>query len=56
MAGLRNFFELYQPFATTWRIYDNSISPEPQLIADGDKGDINVPQPAIWQSIQEFRK
>ena len=55
-AGLRNFFELYQPFATTWRIYDNSISPEPMLIADGAEGDVNVPQPAIWQSLQEFRK
>jgi predicted ABC-type ATPase len=54
-AGLRNFFELYQPFATTWRIYDNSMSPRPQLIADGDKESVNVFQPAIWLSIQEFR-
>ncbi|HEY3319743.1 MAG TPA: AAA family ATPase [Planctomycetota bacterium] len=23
VAGLRNFFSLYQPLATTWRVYDN---------------------------------
>lgn len=33
-AGLRNFFELYQPLTKVWRFYDNSLS-EPRLIASG---------------------
>jgi predicted ABC-type ATPase len=31
-AGLRNFFRLYEPLASTWRLYDSS-SLEPKLIA-----------------------
>jgi predicted ABC-type ATPase len=31
-AGLRNFFHLYEPLASTWRLYDGS-GPEPKLVA-----------------------
>src|SRR5579859_2239891 len=34
-AGLRNLFELYQPIMSTWRVYDNSDLPGPQLTAMG---------------------
>ena len=34
-AGLRNFFELYKPISTTWRVYDNSAASRPHLIARG---------------------
>ena len=37
-AGLRNFFGLYQALATTWRMYDNSQSAVPRLIASGERG------------------
>jgi len=33
--GLWNFFALYQPLATTWRMYDNSRWMRPKLIASG---------------------
>ncbi len=33
--GLRNFFDLYQPMATTWRLYDNSRHGLPLLVARG---------------------
>ena len=33
-AGIRNFFDLFQPLADSWRIYDNSVT-EPSLIASG---------------------
>lgn len=32
-SGLRNFFELYSPLATSWRLYENSNPPTPHLIA-----------------------
>ena len=31
-SGLRNFFTLYRPLASTWRVYDAS-GPAPRLIA-----------------------
>ena len=31
-AGLRNFFHLYEPLASTWRLYDGSGS-DPRLVA-----------------------
>lgn len=33
--GRRNFFSLYRPLATTWRVYDNGSSAGPTLIARG---------------------
>ena len=50
-GGLRNFLELYQPLATTWRFYDNSgerpipvayhLEGEPQMVV----------QPELWVRI-----
>ncbi|MBI3448915.1 MAG: AAA family ATPase [Acidobacteria bacterium] len=34
-AGLSNFFTLYQPLASKWRVYDNSLAAGPRLIASG---------------------
>jgi predicted ABC-type ATPase len=39
--GIANFFRLYQPIATTWRVYDNSARSGPRLVASGG---INVIQ------------
>ncbi len=36
-AGLRNFFELYKPLATTWRFFDNEHPPGLKVIARGGK-------------------
>ncbi|MBM4019024.1 MAG: Zeta toxin family protein [Planctomycetes bacterium] len=33
-AGLRNFFRLYRPLASTWRLHDNSRA-APRLVAEG---------------------
>lgn len=32
-AGLRNFFRLYEPLASTWRLY-NASGPRPKLVAE----------------------
>lgn len=34
-GGLRNFFRLYQPMATSWRVYDNGSGAPPRLVARG---------------------
>jgi len=34
-GGLRNFFELYRPLATKWRVYNNAVATSPKLIASG---------------------
>ena len=34
-AGLRNFFDLYQPLATEWRMYDTTEPGPPRLLASG---------------------
>jgi predicted ABC-type ATPase len=35
VRSVRNFFTMYKPLATTWRVYDNSASTGPVLIARG---------------------
>jgi predicted ABC-type ATPase len=53
-AGLRNFFALYQPIATTWRVYDNSQAGRMRLIASGKRSTTTrVATKRTWQSIRE---
>lgn len=50
-AGRRNFFELYRPLATTWRVYDNSLR-DLRLVASGERGDVAaVEDPVSWGRI-----
>ncbi len=39
LAGLRNFFELYQPLANKWQVIENSIAGRSRLIASGSGDD-----------------
>lgn len=51
-SGLRNFFVLYRPLTTTWRIYDNSTH-ELRLIASGagtETREIN--DVGLWERIR----
>ena len=51
--GLRNFFELYQPLATTWRVYDSAVSDDPLLIASGSGETVaDVNDLATWARIR----
>lgn len=52
-AGPRNFFGLYRPLTTTWRVYDNSID-EPRLIASGTGTQtLHVNDSELWRRIEE---
>jgi predicted ABC-type ATPase len=51
-AGLRNFFEFYQPLAATWRVYDNSGAMTPRLVAAGTGAEVAVVAAAeAWAEI-----
>ena len=53
-GGLRNFFGLYQPLATTWAIYDNSDAAGMRLIAAGQGTAITqIDDEIVWQRIQQ---
>ena len=52
-AGLRNFFRLYQPLATKWRMHDNSVNQRPRLIAMGSHERTSVVlDHELWRRIQ----
>jgi predicted ABC-type ATPase len=51
-AGLTNFFSLYQPMADTWRIFDNSGTPPPNLVAAGRGENVTLVEDAtIWTQL-----
>lgn len=55
--GAANFFGLYQELATTWAVYDHSITNAPVLLAAGRKG---TSQPILvkrlWEQFCEVAK
>ena len=51
-AGLRNFFDLYRPMATNWRLYDNSAGRSPKLVAAGEGSAVTqVQEESTWRRI-----
>ena len=51
-AGIRNFFSLYQPLATTWALY-NASGPEPTLVAEGVESEPpKVYDEFVWAAAQ----
>jgi predicted ABC-type ATPase len=53
--GLKNFFSLYQPITTTWRVFDNSERIKPQLIAGGAGRNTElIVNPAKWDIILRY--
>lgn len=53
--GRRNLFALYQPFADTWAIYDNSVSGDPIIVATGKNGsDVAIFDEGLWRKIREI--
>ena len=54
VAGLRNFFTLYRPLATTWRIFDTSQASRPQLIARGEAMRVTrVADRQMWAQVRQ---
>ena len=55
--GIKNFFDLYQPLAQTWAVYDNSSSNGMILLADGMKQlFLNIYETDLWTKFFELKK
>jgi predicted ABC-type ATPase len=55
-AGIRNFFDLYQPIADAWDVHDSSRAEMPRLVAEGHRSEItSVSDPAVWEELQRRR-
>lgn len=50
--GLRNFFEIYQPLANSWRFYDVSDK-SPVLVAFKAKKELQIVEESLWNQIIE---
>jgi predicted ABC-type ATPase len=56
-AGLAAFFDLYTPIADTWQMLDNSVSPEPRLIAIRRTGrGVEILESAAWDNLSKRRQ
>lgn len=52
--GLQNFFQLYRPLATTWRMYDNSQESGIRLIAAGEGTNVaRIGDEETWQQLRQ---
>jgi predicted ABC-type ATPase len=52
-GGIHNFFNLYQPLADSWRVYDNS-EVLPHLIAHGRGGKVeSIADAPAWSRLKE---
>jgi predicted ABC-type ATPase len=50
--GLRNVFGLYQPIATTWRMFDNSRAGRMDIVARGAQTRVDeVAHSQLWQKV-----
>ncbi len=54
--GLYNFFELYQPLANSWTVYDNSSGGNPMLVADKqENAPPQIHDAVLWGKICELK-
>jgi predicted ABC-type ATPase len=51
--GLRNFFTLHRPIATSWRLYDASRPTGPELVATAEGGAETIFRPELWSLINK---
>ena len=55
--GILNFFSLYQPLATSWRVYDNSHRSGPRLVASGGVNMVqSIVDNVVWEKIVKETK
>ncbi len=52
--GIQNFFQLYQPLADGWSVYENSAAILPLQIAEGERSEsLKIHQADLWANFCE---
>ncbi|MCI0464706.1 MAG: zeta toxin family protein [Gemmataceae bacterium] len=52
--SVRNFFTLYRPVIGSWKVYDNSQTNQPELIAKGDAtGQQTILNATVWDAMRK---
>ncbi len=54
VAGLKNFFKLYEPIADSWRLYNNSSMNHIVPIASKHNNELEIHDNLIWQTLAEI--
>lgn len=49
--GLANFFGLYRPMASSWRVYDASPTTGPRLVAMGRQEETTIVDSGTWSAV-----
>ncbi|MGI9035554.1 MAG: hypothetical protein ACR2GD_05895 [Pyrinomonadaceae bacterium] len=49
--GLKNFFEIYQPLADSWTVYNTSAAAQIELIAKHSQSTAKIFNERIWGKI-----
>ena len=49
--GLANFFSLYRPIATSWKLCDASKPTGPALVASGTGTETAIVRPELWRAV-----
>ncbi len=52
-SGLKNFFNLYEPLADSWQMYDNSKASNPIQIAIKVNNSTTISNQPIWHGLRE---
>ena len=54
--SLKNFFQLYEPLANEWTLFDNSSATQALPIAARYANQLTVTEPARWHKLQKLSK
>jgi predicted ABC-type ATPase len=52
-AGIRNFFELYEPIAAEWQFYDNTQKPRSLIASGGENTTKRIFNAELWDKLKQ---
>ena len=52
--SLDNFFQIYQPLANEWAMFDNSYAGQAELIAEETDSQLKIFKERTWQKLQKI--
>ena len=55
-AGIRNFFELYEPIAYRWKFFDNTKKPRVLIASGGENSEEEIFNAELWDKLKSEYK